>query len=178
MSAALATVAPTLAALSAINAEIFALKEAARAKRKEAVEPFLEALAKTGEVSVIVIRGYTPGFNDGEPCEHSASFWVNLEQLHGEDMLEYGDYDLAIGDEVVEQLTHNYHAIPGVDAKNVEVAASIGHVWEAPSADTMRAIEEVLFDTAEEENGTDYYVTYLLKDGKFVVTSGDYDCGY
>ena len=73
MTAINGLVGSTLADILAINTDVEALLASAAEKRKATVQPFLEALAASGEVSIIVIRGYTPGFNDGEPCTRPAS---------------------------------------------------------------------------------------------------------
>jgi hypothetical protein len=71
-----------------------------------------------------------------------------------------------------------YVDVPEAVAHNIDLCQRLGHVYEKPSQEMMDAISMVIFDTAEEENGTDYYVAYVLKDGKFEVSRGDYECGY
>lgn len=171
----------------AIGKQIQDLQEQAKKARAEAVQPFLDALAASGEVSIIVIRGYTPSFNDGEPCEHSADYWVNVKQIVDEELHDYGDYGFELPEELVDGIEEervwnrdkrDYDEFPEVAAANEALAKAHGYVWAPPSQDVMKAIEQLLFEMAEEENGTNYYVTYLLEDGKFVVKTGEYDCGY
>lgn len=186
--------APTLTNLTAIAAEMTALQERAKAARKEALEPFLAALAASGLVSVIVVRGYTPSFNDGEPCEHSADFYVNVDQLFQDDLLESDDYGLGslVEDEHDEadgewfKRSYRYEHVNGAYTRvdipdalehNTALAAKHGHVWAAPDAEVLKAIGELIFNTEEEDNGTNYYATYILEDGKFVRREGGYDCG-
>lgn len=181
-------VASSLAGILAINQNIAALVEEAKTKRKEAMQPFLDALAASGQVSVIYMRGYTPGFNDGEPCEHSADFWVNLQQLHENDELEdLGDnfgLELDLGEDEGFQgektWSHGvgYQTVPGAAEANLALATKLGHVWAPPSTEILSAIDTLIFTTVEEEEGTDYWVSYILEDGKFVRRSGEYECGY
>lgn len=176
-----ATVTESLSAIQGINAEIARLAEEAKAARKKAIEPFLESLAKSGEVSIIVVRGYTPGFNDGEPCEHSADFFVNVKSVWGDDSVGVDlPSDLIDGLEPEGKWVKDegYKTDEAILANNIALCQKHGHVYLEPSAEIMKAISNVIFDTAEEENETNYYVTYLLKDGKFEVHSGHYDCGY
>jgi hypothetical protein len=88
MTAINTLVGSTLADILAINTEVETLLASATEKRKAAVQPFLDALAASGEVSIIVIRGYTLGFNDGEPCTHSAESYMNVKSVLGDDVLE------------------------------------------------------------------------------------------
>lgn len=182
-----ATVETSLATIRDIGENIAKLQEEAKTARQQAIEPFLEALAESGEVSLIVVYGYTPGFNDGEPCEHSADFHVNIQQAKDDDCFDRG---VGLDDEEYEWVgelklessynytTKSYDIDSGALAHNEKLCAEHGHVYKAPSEAIMRAIGDVIFQTAEEENGTDYYVTYVLKDGKFERDSGEYDCGY
>lgn len=185
MTALNEVIATSLSEVRNINAHIVAMQEQAKAARKSAIEPFLDALAASGEVSLIVVYGYTPGFNDGEPCEHSADFYVNIEQAKDEDLFDR-DLDLNIGDwtgeledlRTWERATGRFNDNPGAFERNVALCAKHGHVYKAPSKTIRDAIRDVVFNTMEEENDTNYFVTYVLNDGKFEVNTGEYDCGY
>lgn len=162
------------------------LREEAKAARKAAVEPFLEALAASGEVSLITIYGWTPAFNDGEPCEHCSDMFVNIEAAWRE---EVHNRDVGIEDNIPSELFEGlrpdrsyrdgvWATDESAEAHNEALCKKHGHIWNSPSNAIIEAISDVLFDTAEEQNGTDYFVTYILKDGKFDVYEGHYDCGY
>jgi hypothetical protein len=177
----------SMSEVSRIGAEIVALQEEAKRKRQEAMKPFLEALAASGAVSIIVIKGYTPGFNDGEPCEHSADFYVNVEQIMDNDLHEDGDLGFELPEEILDGIqtddawnstTRTYEEIPEAAEHNRALCRAHGHVYSPPGEEVMKAISALIFETAEEDYNTDYYITYVLKDGKFEVTNGDYDCGY
>lgn len=172
----------TLNDLRTIGAEVQELQRKAKEARKAALEPFLDQLAASGLVSIITIRGYTPGFNDGEPCEHSASWWVNIKQ-HASEEIDVTD-DL---EELFEELQDTYNwnnttrqreYIPEAIEHNRVVCAQHGHIYDEPPKEILEAITTVIFDSIEEDYGTDYYVVFTLKDGKFVRDEGDYDCGY
>jgi hypothetical protein len=172
----------TLNNLKTIGNEVIELQRKAKEARKAALEPFLEALAASGEVSIITVRGSTPSFNDGEPCEHGADFWVNVKQ-HAADEIDMND-DL---EELFEELqdyrvynreTRQYDEIPGAIDTNRALCAAKGHVYDTPSKEIMDAISAVIFDSIEEDYGTNYFVTFTLEDGKFKRYEGEYDCGY
>ena len=186
MTAINSLVGSTLADILAINTEVEALLASAKTKRQAAVQPFLDALAASGEVSIIAIRGYTPGFNDGEPCTHSAEFYVNVKAIIGDEVLESLGDGLELGDwtediEAEEGWDTGYKKRVFDQAKldaNIQLCKDHGHVYLEPSRDVMSAIDTLLFTNAEEEFGTDYYVVYILKDGKFERTDGEYSAGY
>ena len=172
----------TLNDLRTIGAEVQELQRKAKEARKAALEPFLAELAKSGEVSIITVRGYTPSFNDGEPCEHGADFWVNIDQHWGDEVDMTCDLE-----EIFEGLQDTYRYdrpsytridIPEAIEANRKLCAEHGHVFGKPSAEIMQAISAVIFDSIEEDFGTNYYVTFIIKDGKFERHEGDYDVGY
>lgn len=172
----------TLNDLRTIGAEVQELQRKAKEARKAALDPFLDQLAASGLVSIITVRGSTPSFNDGEPCLHSADFWVNIQQHSGDEVDMTGDLE-----EIFEGLQDTYRYdrpsytridIPEAIEANRKLCAEHGHVFDAPSDEIIHAISAVIFDSIEEDFGTNYYVTFILKDGKFVREEGDYDCGY
>jgi len=175
-------VAETLINLRTIGAEVAELQRKAKEARKAALEPFLAELAKSGEVSIITVRGYTPSFNDGEPCEHGSDFWVNIGQHWGDEVDMTSDLE-----EIFEglQKTYVYERpsytridIPEAIEANRKLCAVHGHVFDTPSDEIMQAISAVIYDSIEEDFGTNYYVTFILKDGMFERYEGDYDAGY
>lgn len=172
----------TMTNLKKIGDEVAELQRKAKEARKAALEPFLDELARSGTVSIITVRGYTPGFNDGEPCEHSANFWVNVAQHWDDEVDEIGDLN-----EIFEELQDTYEwdrenrrrvDLPEAIEANRRLCIEHGHVFDAPSDEIVDAIEAVIFNSIEEDYSTNYYVTFMLKDGKFVRDEGDYDCGY
>lgn len=179
-----------LTEIYAIDQKVQALLEEAKTLRQQAMQPFLDALAASGEVSLIIIRGYTPGFNDGEPCEHSADFNVNFRQVTDEEWIgpdSSDDFGVEVDDEFWEgwRQERTYDATLGryVDdtgavTANRKLCASIGHVYDAPKKEILDAIRTLIFDTVEAEQDTNYYVTFILKNGKFEREDGEYDCGY
>lgn len=180
------TVGSSLDAIRGINAKIAALREEAKSERQKALEPFLAALAASGEVSLIVVRGYTPGFNDGEPCEHSADFWVNVKECMSNDAHE-DRFGFELSDEIVDGIesedtydreARRYVTNPAILKNNIDLCAKHGHVYQEPSKQITDAIRELILATAENENSTNYYVSYVLTDGKFEINTGEYDCGY
>lgn len=166
--------------LKAINDEVVSLQVKADDKRKAAYQPFLDALAASGEVSLILIYGYTPGFNDGEPCEHSYNYVINIADALSADFFEDGSFEGVNldGFEWVDELESCWPKLPTTDDKNTTICAEHGHIYNRASEEIAAAIGNVIVDTHEATEGTDYWVVYVLKDGKFEMQTGHYDCGY
>lgn len=178
-------VAASLASIATINTEIARLNAEAKTARADAMQPLLDALATSGEVSVIVVYGWTPGFNDGEPCEHSYEVKVNIEALAEDGLSDQADtYDIDLPEELIQGLKSYRSYDKGWKIDNAALAANIelcnkhGHVFAKPSDEVMNAINQVIVESIEEEQGTDYYVTFVLKNGKFERFEGEYECGY
>lgn len=183
---ALEVVSTTLDSLERIGEEMQRLNERMRAERKAALQPFLDALAASGEVSVIAITGYTPAFNDGEPCTHTAEYYVNVKECFEQDLLR-PDVIPGLPDEICDGLkpVGGYDSrlcrwvdYPEAEEENAELCRKFGHVYAPPSREIDAAIRDLVFAAAEDEHTTNYCVSYILKDGKFEEHSGSYDCGY
>lgn len=102
----------------------------------------------------IYIQGYTPAFNDGDPCIHN-SYYYTKEEIFEEELLEYeSDFFGNVTEEVLEE---------SLDPPDTQ--------------EFMEALEGVE-DALEYKYGTDYHVLITLKDGNVSFVRDHYDCGY
>lgn len=168
-------VAKSLTEISAIGDNIAALAEQAKQARLDAMKPFLDVLAKSGLVSIITVRGSTPGFNDGEPCEHSYETFVNIADHANE---EIDTKYIKDAKDFYGTLESKYTDEEGWEERNRVKCAAIGHIYDQPEKKVVDAIETLITETVDNDNGTDYQVTCVLKDGAFEVHTDSYDCGY
>lgn len=166
--------------INSIGADIARLTEEAKRKRFDALIPALDAITASGEVSVIVIRGYTPGFNDGEPCKHSADAFVNIMEAIKflDEVGEFEGIPKKMADSLVDILDASYACDPAKVEENEKICREYGHIYKAPSDSIQSIIYNIIFPVVEDENDTDYYVLYLFKDGAWSIKKGEYDCGY
>lgn len=176
-------------------------KEAALLKTlSDAVVPVFEAIAATGEVDIIYVYGYTPGFNDGDPCEHSTTVLTNLGEIFGEEKQEeyFLSEEFDLEDDEVGELLEGLDNVPyvsrytdGVTDEQIaqyeadkkvfhdELSKALGVRWESPAdADISKALETIVVPSLDREFGTNYQVLYRLKDGQFVRTDDEYECGW
>lgn len=134
-------------------------KEAYSIALKEAVNPTLEHIAKEygHDIDMITIIGYTPGFNDGEPCTHGSDWGFGygyLEDFGLEDFMEDWFED---DEEKIEELMN----------KSIEVPNELGEF-----------VRDVLDPYFEEKLVTDYRVHIIFENGTYRIEEDEYDCGY
>ena len=134
-------------------------KEAYSIALKDAVEPTLKHIAETygSEIDIITIIGYTPGFNDGEPCTHSLDYGFGYGFL-SDYGLEYLMEDWFGDDEdKIEELMN----------KEVKVTQELKDF-----------VSNVLDPYFAEKLVTDYHVTIFFENGTYRIDEDEYDCGY
>ena len=168
---------------SSLDSLITELLRSDEERKRQAQERFNKvvtaAFAELPKLNFIRLRGYTPGFNDGEPCVHTQSVLVDnyspdylfdsiedrgdqdvLDRLSSPEEFRYQEYTWKNGEKIMNPLPEDEHS-----AGIVKVAQLLHSI----SDDIY-----VLFDTdwqiditrdASDENG-------------FRVEREHYDCGY
>lgn len=141
--------------------------------RKTITEQFLnecveELKGKHGDFA-IVIRGYTPSFNDGEPCEHSSSYSLCV----GHTVSSNGNYKWFKHDEL--EASDNEELSEFLEINNEEMT-SINSKFEGNS--DFFSDMEALHDVVSEAFETDYEVKIKVKGGVITIDHDYYDCGY
>ena len=122
-------------------------------------EGVVRAVLEENKYPVVSITGYTPGFNDGEPCEHS----LYVETT--EEAVEKALNQFADGESDAEESDH---------FKKLATAR-----W----SDSSRAVRDI-FDDLDEilhtSFGTNWQIIAAFDDeGNFHYNfDADYDCGY
>ena len=86
------SLAEVVAEVETLAQEKISFEQRIADRRRELTNPFLIALAASNQVTLITIRGWTPAFNDGEPCVHVQDVLVNVRQ-HLEDECNPSDLD-------------------------------------------------------------------------------------
>lgn len=129
-----------------------------------------------------VVLGYTPGFNDGEPCEHSSIYGFGNYHWR-ENWNKDGTYYLS-SDEIGEREEFaEFFELEGTDLydetdapfDNPIVYANSGVVEEDKAYKLIGALDDV----CEMLYGTNYVVYFTLnEDGSVDVEQDDYDCGW
>lgn len=133
-------------------------------------------ILKSG-IPFIVILGWTPGFNDGEPCEHSTDYMYSFDQLedHGIEL----DF---LSDDVQEELNDvpAWRAPQEVkDAYDSDFNKISGYDFRIRNKDVESAIDNVLIPAFDNAYGTNYKITiWRDSDGVVHLEQDDYECGY
>jgi hypothetical protein len=131
------------------------------------------------EFNGFVVIGYTPGFNDGEPCEHTGIILLNDMEYDNNyncftsDLPDNG-YEFEEGGEIVEFF----------EVVTDENTKSFSHINDQMSKAQFRELEknfEIIDMLFSKSYGTDYLVKVKrdpsAKNGVSMVNEY-YDCGY
>lgn len=149
--------------------KLFKEKEAILAKLKEEesknFKSFLKELfLEYPEVKRLIWEGYTPSFNDGDPCTHSEELYINWTERELDDSYDYEDEDEERG-----RLQFYWNEILNFEG-------------EAPPEEVAidSDLRQILynFNYVEDNYNTDYIVQFYMKDGEVVEKYEYYDCGY
>ena len=120
------------------------------------LKPCMKMILEQLNLEGMLIFGYTPGFNDGDPCEHSTC------------LPEYYDDEDCYG-------------VNGADMSAEDEADAIRYIKaydEAKAYSVFNKLIKALDEPFEKVYGTDWYLLFRLKDGEIEVQKGGYDCGY
>lgn len=145
-------------------------------------EIFADALAGAFSVNpgikAILINGYTPGFNDGDPCTHTQYSIIESDELkdHVRDSEEMTalllgfESEEAMDLELEEKGLDVEDALDGLDLGDFEY-----DVYREVDSH-LEGIEDLLYEVM----GTDWQILAVrMADGSIkTVTNEYYDCGY
>ncbi len=129
---------------------------------KDAIDPGLKYIAETygDELGVITILGWTPGFNDGEPCEHTT------EHLYG-----YG----ALANYGLEYLVEDW--FEGVENAEDKIEELLEKEVNTPK-EVLEFVWNALENWADRKYETNYRVHFIFENGTYRIEEDEYDCGY
>lgn len=118
----------------------------------------------------VFIQGYTPSFNDGEPCEHSSHYSLCLGSRdstyrEGYKYFERDDCEASENEEVAELLECDFDNFTSINS----------HL--EGNEDFLEDIE-ILMKIVDEAYNTDFEVKLKFKDGNITLEHDDYYCGY
>lgn len=160
----------------------------------DSVTPVLGALSELGTIGVLYIYGYTPGFNDGEPCEHSTDYFIGLEDIASEERLdEFLSMTGAESESLDEWADVPYKSKwqKDAEAEIEEYESERARLWakamdelgfpetgEYDRKEVNAAIQSVVIPALDREFDTNYQVAYIFENGTFKRFDTEYDCGY
>ena len=120
----------------------------------EKQDEILATIAAESDIQFISITGFTPGFNDGEPCTHSSMVGYNHAELDAHGYIDV--IEDRIGDGSIDSL----------DPKQ-------------PVSERVKELLYMLEDNTTWKHETNYRVTWFREDNKFVGGElEEYWCGY
>lgn len=151
--------------LKELQAEIDSILE-------DGIEGFLEDYKNVEKPLHIYIQGYTPGFNDGEPCVHSVSYAIGFKQIVWEEytLQEPHMFEDIMDEEALEKLEYDddgeFDYSVFVDKNDLEVRG------------LDEILDQLIVPCLDKMYHTDYQVLITLYRGTIKVKHDDYDCGY
>lgn len=118
----------------------------------------------------VFIQGYTPSFNDGEPCEHSShySLCIGFKEStyrEGYKYFKLDDCEASENEDVAELLECNFDDFTSINSHlegNEDFLEDVG----------------ILMKIVDETYNTDFEVKLKFKDGIITLENNDYYCGY
>ena len=166
-----------------LNRMIKAHEEYKQAMKDIEINKFFEEFfEKFPHVHAVIIQGFTPRFNDGDPCYHSQEVMMNCGDLIGSGYIYRGD-TLGELDPVARAIVEGELGISGDDTlspdvlyperNNPEWEAYIEKYSEAhKTMEDMKEVFEFIYDT-------DFEIKVIRHaDGAITVSKEGYDCGY
>lgn len=148
------------------------LKQSAKDNLKEV---FKELFDKHEGLRAVVFQGYTPSFNDGEPCEHSSSVSIG-QASYRKSWRNDGTHYLSSDDDI--EGYENYEEFFEVEYDEEEqtfssINSNCKNMKEAYS--DLQALAEII----DMVYHTNFEVFIKLEeDGSVSITDEEYDCGY
>lgn len=136
------------------------------------------AFAVESGIKAILINGYTPGFNDGDPCTHTQYSVIEADELKdhvsgSEEMIAFllgFESEAAMYSELNEKDLDTEEALEGLDLGDFpyEVTREVNS--------HLDGVEDVLHEVM----GTDWQILAVrMADGSIkTMTNEYYDCGY
>ena len=142
-----------------------------RDKKKDLIMDIAKGLKEIPGMNKIIVKGYTPRFNDGDACTHSSEVYYN-KGYDFQELAEYEIYGLAefLGapEEFVdeEEELYNWDEISNVNT------------YDDADQSRINELTTLLDYILEEVYYTDYIVYIDLTQDEPVIKHEDYDCGY
>lgn len=142
-----------------------------RDKKSDLIMDIAKELKSIPGMNKIIVKGYTPGFNDGDACTHSSEVYFNKRYDFGE-IAEYGIYGLAEFLGAPEEFLEDEDELYNWD--------EISNVNTYDDANEVKVNElaSLLDDIIEKTYYTDYIVYIDLTTDEPTIKHEDYDCGY
>lgn len=166
-----------------MNEQMAALKRSVIEQGKEGLADIAkDVFNEVDGLKKFVVLGYTPSFNDGEPCEHSSIY--GFGNYHWEESYKKdGTYYLSSDDIGEREEFGEFFELEDVGLYDETDAPLDNPVVYANSGvaekDKAYKLIGALDDVCEMLYHTNYVVYFTLnEDGSVDVEQDDYDCGY
>lgn len=140
------------------------------ANKHTLIKDLAQEMKKIPGLNKIIVTGYTPGFNDGDPCVHCSTVYYNKTWHFG----EFSEYGIDISEFLgapEEYQDGEEELCDWEDINNV-------NTYSDEDSEKVDLYMEMLDDLIERIHYTDYLVYIDLTSDEPTVKVEDYECGY
>jgi len=144
-----------------------------RDNKKDILTDILTELKSVVGLNKIIIKGYTPGFNDGDACTHSSETYYSCTQRSKwNDFSDLSEYEIGIayflsnGEVEDDEELREWEGFDEINTYSVE------------DNEKVDSLVEYLDELIEEIYHTDYIVYVDLTGDKPTIEHDYYDCGH
>lgn len=135
---------------------------------EENLEKLMKEVFDEYKLDALLFVGYTPSFNDGDPCEHNSDVYSDSEIVDMDNDTDYSDYE-------EHDLKFDF------SDENLEVNKYLNSLYGSSGneLDLYRDYVRVILDIADHLYHTDYKVTaYINKNDELQIVHDGYYCGW
>jgi hypothetical protein len=156
----------------ASDASAYDLRKFVDTNKRELLKSLVDELAKIEGFNKLIIKGYTPGFNDGDACTHSSDTYYVCTQKRYNDFGELSEYGIGISyfltgdDEIEDEDLRDWEGFDSINTYSEEDSESVDYL--------VGYIDYLV----EEIHYTNYIVYVDLTGDEPKITEDDYYCGY
>lgn len=131
---------------------------------KALLKEVLDVTAEHNLLSIITVIGHTPSFNDGDPCTHQTSIYINIGDHLDENI------DLSVLGPWVDEMSDE-----GCYEEYRVLCRENGY----PAFDNPHKLTDILArllgEVAEEMHGTNFAWKIIFKDGEIIESVDEYN---
>lgn len=139
-------------------------------KKKDLIMDIARELKAIPGMNKIIVKGYTPRFNDGDECTHSSAVYYNKRYDFGE-IAEEEIYGLAEFLGVPEEFLEEDELYNWDEISNI-------NTYDDADSNKIGELISLLDDMIETTYYSDYIVFIDLTTDEPTIKTEDYDCGH
>jgi hypothetical protein len=140
--------------------------------KNDLLKSVVDELAKIEGFNKLIIKGYTPGFNDGDACTHSSETYYACTQKSYNDFGELSEYEIGISyfltcdDDLQDEDLRDWEGFDSINTYSMEDSERVDYL--------VKYIDYLI----EEIHYTNYIVYIDFTGDEPTIDAEEYYCGY